>query len=87
MKISKKAAVKAGCENKTIKINKKVEATEDSLLEAEGIQELPQTEQSIYGDACQNILNAINCLADKAENDQIAKDAIANLSVVLLDLK
>jgi len=86
MKVSKKSGVKSACEAKPIKINRKVNSTED-INDAEGIQELPESCVSIYGDACDNIMQAIKCLAENAENDEIARDAIANLSVVLLDLK
>ena len=41
-----------------------------------------------YQCAIDNIMNAIECLGDLAKgNDNIARDAIANLSVGLLDLK
>lgn len=40
-----------------------------------------------YEDACAHILSAIDCLGTVAENDDKAKDSIANLSVILFDLK
>lgn len=40
-----------------------------------------------YSAACEHIHAAINSLADCAKEDQHAREAIANLSVVLLDLK
>lgn len=40
-----------------------------------------------YEDACEHILSAIDCLGAIAENDDKAKDSIANLSVILFDLK
>lgn len=40
-----------------------------------------------YEDACGHILSAIECLGQIAENDDKAKDSIANLSVILFDLK
>ena len=40
-----------------------------------------------YSIAIDNIMHAIESLAEVAENDDIARDSIANLSVVILDLK
>lgn len=40
-----------------------------------------------YNDAICSIQVAIESLALIAQNDQVAKDSIANLSVVLMDLK
>lgn len=40
-----------------------------------------------YACAIDYISNAIECLAEIAKDDQVAKDSIANLGVVLLDLK
>ena len=40
-----------------------------------------------YNDAICSIQTAIENLALAAPNDQVAKDSIANLSVVLMDLK
>lgn len=37
--------------------------------------------------ACESIMKAIKCLSKLAKTDQIAKDSIANLAVVLFDLK
>ena len=42
---------------------------------------------SCYSDAVMYIRNAINALSACAKNDEVAKDSIANLSVVLFDLK
>lgn len=40
-----------------------------------------------YADAIELISCAIESLAEVAKDDQIAKDSIANLGVVMLDLK
>lgn len=40
-----------------------------------------------YADARDHILAAINCLGQNAKGNKKAKDSIANLSVVLLDLQ
>lgn len=40
-----------------------------------------------YQNALDLISGAIECLAEIAKDDQIAKDSIANLGVVMLDLK
>lgn len=40
-----------------------------------------------YSEARDHILAAINCLGQNAKGNKKAKDSIANLSVVLLDLQ
>ena len=43
--------------------------------------------ETCYADAEMYIRNAINALSACAKDDQVARDSIANLGVVLLDLK
>ena len=43
--------------------------------------------QNLKLDACNHIQSAIDCLGQIAKDDEVAKDSIANLGVVLLDLK
>lgn len=40
-----------------------------------------------YDDCIEHIHQAIDCLAECAQDDPLAKESIANLSVVLLDLQ
>ena len=73
MKITKNADVKADM------------AVPEEVVDVE-IGEIGGVSQ--YQCAIDNIMNAIDCLGELAQSDdQIARDAIANLSVVLLDLK
>ena len=43
--------------------------------------------EKVKNDACQQITSAIERLSTIAASDEIARDSIANLGVVLLDLK
>lgn len=43
--------------------------------------------QSAYNEAIHHIHEAISCLGSVAKADSLAKESIANLSVVLLDLQ
>lgn len=53
----------------------------------EAIAEVPEAKTDIQG-SIDSIMSAISYLGDAAkEGNQVAKDAIADLSVVLLDLK
>lgn len=45
------------------------------------------TSQEKYTDAIDYVQSAINSLSSCAEGDECAKDAIANLAVVLFELK
>lgn len=53
----------------------------------EGPEEVDTAQVAKYPEACDHILAAINSLAAVAQDDTDAREAIANLSVVLLDLK
>ena len=68
--------------NKAIKANDEIMVAE---VECNGMP----TDGTVckYNDAICNIQAAIEILAAQAKDDQIAKDSIANLSVVLMDLK
>lgn len=80
MKITKKQPIKAN-EDVTIA---DVWPTPDVVADTPVVTE-PATCK--YACAIDCISNAIECLAEVAKDDQIAKDSIANLGVVLLDLK
>ena len=59
-----------------------IQVCEDrGLCEELGVIDSPRSE------ACACIKNAIDKLAEIAESDEKARESIANLSVVLLDLK
>lgn len=51
------------------------------------IVEEPFVNQNTYADGIKYIKMAIDSLATVAKDDQLAKDSIANLSVVLFDLQ
>lgn len=53
----------------------------------DGAEEVSTAPVEKYPEACNHILAAINSLAEVAQEDSDAREAIANLSVVLLDLK
>ena len=82
MKITKKQAVKASDE---------LLVTPDEIA----LVDVPATADPIPSEECcctyqcavDFISSAIECLAEIAKDDQIAKDSIANLGVVMLDLK
>ncbi len=71
-----------------IKKNKSIKANDEIVVAEVASAGLP-TEGSVckYNDAICSIQAAIETLAAQAKDDQIAKDSIANLSVVLMDLK
>ena len=71
-----------------IKKNKSVKASNEILVAEVDCNGMP-TEGTVckYNDAICNIQVAIECLAAQAQDDPVAKDSIANLSVVLMDLK
>ncbi len=73
MKLTKKAKVVAD----TIVVEAQVPDVADPTVE---------TTASQYGEAIDHIRAAIESLGVVAANDDLAKDSIANLSVVLLDL-
>lgn len=56
----------------------------DEMVEEEFVEEAPVCS---YDECIQHIHEAIDCLAVCAKDDPIAKESIANLSVVLLDLQ
>lgn len=62
---------------------KKVEASEEIAV----VEELVPTTVCKYENAINLIAAAVESLAEVARDDEIAKDSIANLGVVLLDLK
>lgn len=77
MKITKKdAKVNSNTEVKELKAP--VKACDAVILEGTGCK---------YENAISLISSAIESLAEIAKDDQIAKDSIANLGVVMLDLK
>lgn len=59
-------------------------APEGPVIEEELVEEVPVCS---YEECIQHIHDAIDCLATCAKEDPIAKESIANLSVVLLDLQ
>lgn len=73
-----------------MKITKKrpIKGNTDPINEAIIIQELaPPCQPCKYDDAIQLISAAVESLAEIAKDDELAKDSIANLGVVMLDLK
>ena len=62
--------------NRSAKSKKMVKSSIDSMF----------TYTCKYDESIQLIKEAINCLGMIAKDDEVAKEAIANLSVVLLDL-
>lgn len=71
-----------------IRKNKPIKANDELVIAEVDCNGMP-TEGTVckYNDAICNIQAAIEILAAQAKDDQIAKDSIANLSVVLMDLK
>ena len=71
-----------------IKKNQSINANIDCNQMPEVLSGVP-TEGNVckYNDAICSIQVAIESLAAVAQSDQIAKESIANLSVVLMDLK
>lgn len=73
-----------------MKLTKKAKVTADTIVVDTQISDLdePTVENSAsqYGEAIDHIKAAIESLGVIAANDDLAKDSIANLSVVLLDL-
>lgn len=81
MKITKnKAAVNASDE--ILVVPDSAEVTAEVVAEPEAIES-----ECKYQCAIDLISSAIESLAEIARDDQIAKDSIANLGVVMLDLK
>lgn len=77
--------------NKSVKSAEELENLEPILapegeFEEEFIEE-PEAPVCPYGECIDFIHAAIDCLATCAKDDPIAKESIANLSVVLLDLQ
>lgn len=72
-----------------MKIKKKVQSCDElnvqAILEPDQGQ-IPQ-ESCPYSAAIDSIKLAIESLAEIAKDDEVAKDSIANLGVILLDLK
>ena len=94
MKITKKAkSIKASEETlEELGIDEPiVEEPVEDIVEypEEVIEEAPEDvpELNPYGSVCDQIQSAIDILAGRAETDELARDAIANLSVVLFELK
>ncbi len=67
--------------------NKVTASTEAILVEDPAVSEVAAVPTCKYEDTINLITAAIESLAVIAKDDQIAKDSIANLGVVLLDLK
>lgn len=88
MKIKKKSAVKASEE---LIVAEPVVA-EPVVVETLA-EELPAPGEELAQSCCKYqcaidfISDAIECLAEIAKDDEVAKDSIANLGVVMLDLK
>ena len=70
-----------------MRIKKKVNATTSTVAEHSVESEDRSAVGSPYQDAIDYINSAISSLSTIAKSDQLAKESIANLSVVLLDLK
>lgn len=76
-----------------MKIKKAVKASTEPINEALFVETLPAAgaeataETCKYSAAIDLISAAIESLAEIARDDEIAKDSIANLGVVMLDLK
>lgn len=76
MKIKKNSSVKASSE------------VLDQPITTDCIDEVCTTAECCKYEAALNLISAaIESLAEIAKDDQIAKDSIANLGVVMLDLK
>lgn len=73
-----------------MKLTKKAKVVADTIVvEAQVpdvVEPAVETTASQYGEAIDHIRAAIESLGVVAANDDLAKDSIANLSVVLLDL-
>lgn len=73
-----------------MKLTKKAKVTADTIVVdtqvADVTQPTVENSASQYGEAIDHIKAAIESLGVIAANDDLAKDSIANLSVVLLDL-
>lgn len=83
MRIKKNRVVKASEEFEELDV---MEPGLESELEPEAGPEV-EPEVCPYGECIDYIHQAIDCLATCAKDDPIAKESIANLSVVLLDLQ
>lgn len=71
-----------------MKISKKVVATTDATLTVIGEAECKEPECfNVKECACGHIQEAINCLKNIVKDDEVAKDAVANLVVIMFDLK
>ena len=77
MKITKNKPVNASVQTPAVVVEDPAIATVDVVVE----------EVCSYQNAINLIAAAIESLAEVAKDDQIAKDSIANLGVVMLDLK
>ena len=80
MKITKRQPVKAS------EVVDEVIVTEEVPV-ADPVPEVVTVVECKYESAIELISAAIESLAEVAKDDQIAKDSIANLGVVMLDLK
>ena len=68
----------------------RIKKNSQPIKSSEMVEEVSMEFQSVspYQCAIDNIYNAIECLGEAAKaEDSLAREAIANLSVVLLDLK
>ena len=79
MKITKKQSVKASEELAAI--------VEPTAVVSEPVVSVDPICECKYQSAIDLISSAIESLAEIAKDDQVAKDSIANLGVVMLDLK
>lgn len=56
-------------------------------ISKKNIEAATAVENNIYAACIEHIRQAIDCLADCAKDDPLARDAIADLSVVLFELQ
>lgn len=87
MKISKRPVKSAETEEHDEVIVSPDNNIDDSEILEEGIEEFDMFDSSKYADGIDNIRRAINSLVDVAADDEIAQQAIINLSVILFDLQ
>lgn len=80
MKITKK-------QSQPVTASEEVAVVEVPVVEEAAVEVPVEVAPCKYECAINLISEAIECLAEIAKDDQVAKDSIANLGVVMLDLK
>lgn len=80
MKITKK-------QSQPVTASEEVAVVEVPVVDETAVEVPVEVAPCKYECAINLISEAIECLAEIAKDDQIAKDSIANLGVVMLDLK